>query len=163
MAKFTKLNNEQLALIAKAARELDEHDRITKEKEKAEGKRSDIDDLPPGHPLRIMQEKAKQAYEDKLAKEEDLNKQLENMKKRKARRIDEVKQNQAEREVLEKKHKKAKHEIEGALGNFLMQIESFGKVVEGNEKDLIGVGRMKTMKLKGMLVSFCHALNSFKV
>jgi hypothetical protein len=66
MKRHAVLDSASLATIVDVARGLREKEEEQKQRDKEQGRRNEIDDLPPGHPLKIQQEEAKKRHEERV-------------------------------------------------------------------------------------------------
>jgi len=164
MSKHANLKSGNLSRVISAAKELDDKEKIEKERAKREGKHSELDDLPPGHPMRLMVEEAKKRFEKRSEEEKE---QKETTKRRKARKAKSADKQAKEREAQQReafvKHKKAAAELNKGIDDLAMNIERFGKVLDNNCKDLIGASRTKAVRIKRILLAAHRGLTTSKI
>lgn len=106
---------------------------VDAEQKLKEQDRSEFDDLPSGHPLRLAMEEAKRRYEERLAEQQE----TEQTKARRAVRMKDRKKDaeSKRKEESEKKHGKAVDcigVINDRIDEFLVEIEKLANDVNEN-------------------------------
>jgi hypothetical protein len=61
--KHATLDSASFGIMVDAAKELDDKEEENKRRDREAGRRNEIDDLPPGHPLKLMMEESKRKFE----------------------------------------------------------------------------------------------------
>jgi len=157
------LDSENLARAVNAATELENKEKAEQEQARLEGRRSELDDLPPGHPLRVAMELAKEQYDRRMQFEKDQEEGKKIRQARKARKAKKAEARQAERDEEEQRHKSAASELNKGIDKLVGDIASFGKVVDENQKVLVGGARIKVARLKRLLLAAHRGLITSKL
>lgn len=154
--KHSLIDDEGLSMAINVASKLDEQEKIQKAKDIAEGRRSELDDLPPGHPLLMTMENAKQRMEKKQETIEEIKRMKEKQEIRKSKKAKKI-IDQQNRDQEEKTHKQKEFvkTINSEIDRVSSEIENFGRLIQNAEKEyeLIGVNKVRIVRLKRMLLA----------
>ena len=161
--RHSNLTSANLGVMVEAAADLDYREEEQKAKDKAEGRRSDLDDLPTGHPLRKMMEDAKQRFE---AKEQGAQQQQQQQTPPKevkvAKKLAAVQQQQQETDNQRRNDAK---DYNSAVQEVLKNMGMFGKLAQGMSANFHGDMRQRTMMTRAFraVQAAMHAVNDSMV
>jgi hypothetical protein len=156
MKKHSILSSENLAAMVTAARDLNAKEEEIKQREIAAGRRNEIDDLPTGHPLRVMMEEAKKRHEDRQAKAQSKASEIKTVKKLKPR---EAAPKQEDPDHASRV--RMAHAHNGATQDILAKLESYRKELEVAYKAFHGFPsvRVKIDRAGRAVVAACYAIH----
>jgi len=156
------LDPEALGNVVNAAKELRDFDEEQKHKDRQSGNRSEIDDLPPGHPLRLMQEQAKARLENR---EEFENEQE---KFRVAKKAKKVQKKQAKTQAANDDHRRrvrVANEFNKDIDRVSAEISELGGKIKNVVKEFDGFAtpRVKLVRLNRLLSAVHKGLSDSKL
>jgi len=190
MKKHGSLSDEDLSSVIQAATQLDEQERIQKEKRRREG-RETAEDLPAGHPMRVAMERAREQFEQRQEFEKQQHEAVERMKARRAKRAQKRHSRRAAEDSADKASQKAagetnraldelaehtatvrdevgklmEHmkEVNGSIDALATHAAEVGGTVQVLEKDLIGGAMVKATRLQRLLLATHRGLTTSKL
>jgi len=160
--KHTEMSAGDLSKAMAAATTIEEHEKKVIERRRQE-KGETLEDLPPGHPVLLAIEQAKQRHEERQQFEAEKAEAVERMKAKRAKRAQKKATNNAAREAVEKKSLDTAAELNANIDKLAAQVAALGGIVDNSERDLVGGARVKVQRLKRLLLATHKGLASSKL
>ena len=161
MRKHASLNSSNLSLMVEAARDIRDKEEEDKKRDIEAGRRNEVDDLPTGHPLKVMMEDAQKRFESQKQQTEERQttmktaKKMEPNKKNTANQPDEAHRS---RVVMANKYNNAVQEVLGRLEGLRNLAADAAKTFHGFQEPHVKLNRVSRA-----IAAVCFALNESKI
>jgi len=149
--KKKSLSQVNLDVAVGLARDLADHEEDKRRAEFESGKRNEREDLPTGHPMKVVMDDAQRRFEDHQVNEE---------KTKTIKRTQKIGKSDGSSEREEAKRRKAIRSYNDEAGKMLSGMQSFLNISEGMFGEMNGIptARAKLMRVKRALSAACYAV-----
>jgi hypothetical protein len=169
--RHANMGSMDLGVLVNAAKEVRDKDEEDKARDRAAGRRNEIDDLPAGHPLRVMMEDAKRRHEagellkKKGSERAEAEAKLEVKTAKKLGPRVPAKEAAPARDEEHRRRARVSNDYNAQAQAMLQRMEEFRGAMGAASKSFHGFPgvRVKLERANRALVAACYAINESKI